>query len=185
MLPRGKVDQVRLILFPGEGLQAPVLGIGKGRRLELGKRNLAVNIDFAVHVRAADKILLIVQGNGVVPFLRHREAPLNPLAGALPRVAADAVVQQVAGAGGRNGTGGLVLHRIQHLGGGPGGRLRLDPDDLSGSAGFPFRFPVGLRVRSRPEAEAPDQHRLPQGQDRERMRAAGQENLQAFADVAV
>ena len=185
MFPCRQMDQVRFSLLPGQRFQAPVLGIGEGRRLELGKRNLPVYIDFAVYVRSADKILLIVKGNGVVSFLRHGKAPLNPLAGAFPRVSADTVVQQVAGAGGGNRTGGLILHRIEHLGGCPGGSLRLDPDKLSGGAGFPFRFPVWLRVCSRPEAEAADQHRLPQGQDRKRMRAAGQENLQAFTDVAV
>ena len=184
MLPGSQVNQVRVI-FPADRLQPPVLFIRERHRAEFRKGYFPVDIDLAVDIRPAYEVLLVIQRDGVIAFLFRGKPPLNPLPRALPSVAADRVVQQVPRAGRINGPGGLVLHRIQHLGGCLVRRFRLDSDNLSRRSGFPFRLSVRLRVRAFPETDLPDQHRLPQRQHAQRVRSGIQVDLQALADIPV
>ena len=187
VLPGRQADPVGRFVRGGGGLRPPGLGVGEGQGAEFGEGDLPVHGDLPVDIHAADEILLVMEGQAVIAVSGDFKLPLDPLAGVLPGVAAHGVVQQVPRAGGIDGGGGLILHRIEHLGGGPVRGLGLDPDAhvlrSSGQGGDGLRVGEGSGIVA--ENEPPDQHRLLQGERGQGVRSLFQPEAQGLRDISV
>ena len=146
----------------------------KGNRADFGEGDLPVDQDAAAGDGAALVGLTGLDRNGVVAVLRHFKLPLDPLAGVVPRITADVVEHGVADAVGDGRRGRAVIAGIQ---GRSGAHLRVFAlkdhlnvlGFLSGGAfgGFLLILRVALLRLHGHEGQAPEQHRLVDGVQRQ------------------
>ena len=190
MLARGQVDAIGVSVLVGERFYPPRLRVGEGLRVELRERHFAVNHDFAVHVDAADEVLLVHHRDFVVTVLRHFKCPLNPLARVLP-AAADGVIEQIPRRHGVHNRAGLILHGVKHL------RRCLDGVFCLKAHGHARRVLMTRRVARRlyirisgragvvGQRNRPQEHRLAHGQKRQRVLPCFEVDAHFTRNVAV